>query len=131
MWSIGHYKRDMMENRKNNRYRTLAQAKITNITGVECLLKDLSVTGCCIECTAYLDVQPNIRYQLEIVPEGAANIGPFGLTVKSKWIRAGGYSCEIGFAILESPKGKSFQRYVDYLSWRSSTADKPKADAVV
>jgi hypothetical protein len=40
--------------------------------------------------------------------------------VESKWIHAAGYSCEIGFSILESPKGRSFQHYVDYLSWRSA-----------
>jgi hypothetical protein len=35
-------------------------------------------------------------------------------------MRAQGYSCDVGFQILESPKGKEFQRFVDYLAWRSS-----------
>jgi hypothetical protein len=40
--------------------------------------------------------------------------------VEARWVRGGDYSCEVGFSITASPKGKAFQRYVDYLSWRSS-----------
>jgi hypothetical protein len=69
-----------------------------------------------------MDIMPDTHYKLEIIPESAAGIGVFELSVESKWIRSGGYSCEIGFSILESPKGKLFQRYVDYLSWRNSAA---------
>jgi hypothetical protein len=112
----------MLESRKNNRYRTLARAKITGILGEESLLKDLSVTGCCVEYTAYIDVQLNTQYKLEIIPEGASGIGSFELSVEAKWIRTGAYSSEVGFRIIASPKGKTFQRYVDYLAWRSSVS---------
>jgi hypothetical protein len=120
MVQIRHYKQSMLENRKNSRYRTFARVKIPGVLGEESLLKDLSVTGCCVESTSYADIQPGIRYKLVIMPESASKIGDFELSVESKWIRSGGYSCEIGFSILESPKGKLFQRYVDYLTWRSS-----------
>jgi hypothetical protein len=121
----------MLENRKNNRYRTLARVKIPGILGGESLLKDLSVTGCCVESTSYADIKPNTRYKLEIIPESVAKIGGFELSVESIWIRSGGYSCEIGFSILESPKGKLFQRYVDYLAWRSSTANTVNSNTAV
>lgn len=110
----------MLENRKNPRYRTLARARIPGILEGENLLKDLSITGCCVECTAYSDIKPNTPYRLEIEPESVANIGDFDISVESKWIRAGDYSSEVGFNIVASPKGKHFQRYVDYLSYRSS-----------
>jgi hypothetical protein len=108
------------ENRKNPRYRTLAQARIPDVLEGESLLKDLSITGCCVECTVFVDVTPNARYQLEIEPESAANIGSFQLAVEVKWIRSGDYSSEVGFNIVASPRGKLFQRYVDYLAYRSS-----------
>ncbi|MDR1586387.1 MAG: PilZ domain-containing protein [Treponema sp.] len=108
------------ENRKNPRYRTLAQARIPGVLEGESLLKDISITGGCIECTAFVDIKSNTQYQLEIEPEGAANIGSFQLAVETKWIRSGDYSSEVGFSIIAFPKGKLFQRYVDYLAYRSS-----------
>jgi hypothetical protein len=112
----------MLENRKNHRYRTLAHARIPGVLGGENLLKDLSITGCCVECTSCADIKPENQYQIEILPESAANIGSFALTVQSKWVRSGGYASEVGFAIVASPKGKLFQRYVDYLGYRASLA---------
>jgi hypothetical protein len=111
-----------MDNRKNHRYRTLAHVRISGIPGGECLLKDLSVTGCRVECTSWADIKPESQYQIEIFPESASRIGGFELAVQSKWARHGEYSGEIGFVITASPKGKLFQRYVDYLGYRSSQA---------
>ena len=110
----------MPDKRKNERYRSLAKALIEGIPGGETFLKDISITGCCLECTVYPDIKPDVRFKIEILPETASKIGGFDLLAESKWVRMGDYSCEIGFAILESPKGKMFQRYVDYLVWRSS-----------
>jgi hypothetical protein len=109
----------MGEKRKNLRYPTLAQARIEGISGGETLLKDLSITGCCVESTTYVEIKLNTRYKIEVIPEVASGIGDFELLAESKWLHTSGYSCEIGFVILESPKGRSFQRYVDYLSWRA------------
>ncbi|AEF83501.1 PilZ domain-containing protein [Leadbettera azotonutricia] len=108
------------ENRRSLRYQTLAKARIEGGAEGEILLKDLSITGCCVECTMYIDIKPNTQYKIEVTPETSAKIGNFELLGESKWVRTSGYSCEIGFAILESPKGRAFQRYVDYLNWRSS-----------
>ena len=108
----------MIELRRNARYQSLAKARIEGISEGDTLLKDISVTGCRVECTTYAEIKPNIRYKLEVIPESAAKIGAFELMVESMWIRSAGYSCEIGFSIIESPKKKLFQRYADYLSWR-------------
>jgi hypothetical protein len=110
----------MLDNRKNHRYRTLAHARVPGILDGENLLKDLSVTGCCVESTSCADIKPDAQYQLEIIPESAAKIGNFDLMVQTKWIRFGEYASEIGFVIVASPKGKLFQRYVDYLGYRAS-----------
>jgi hypothetical protein len=115
------------ESRKNIRYRTLAKVRIHGILGEESLLKDLSVTGCCVECTSLADIQPNSQYKLEIIPEKAAKIGKFELEVEVKWLRSGADSGEVGFAITASPRGKLFQRYVDYLSWRAETGQSSPA----
>ena len=110
----------MLENRRDKRYRTLARARIFHVLEGENLLKDISITGCCVESTTYADIKPNTRYEMEIEPESAAQIGNFQLTVESKWVRPAGYTGEVGFIVVASPKGRQFQRYVDYLAYRSA-----------
>jgi len=108
----------MSELRKHIRYRTLAKAKIKGILEGESLLKDISVTGCRVECTSYAGIKPNMRYKIVILPEESAEIDMFELLVETTWIRSEGYSCDIGFLIVDSPGKKQFRRYVDYLAWR-------------
>ena len=109
----------LAENRKNPRYQSLAKAQIDGINGGEVVLKDLSITGCCVESTMHIKLESGGKYRIEIFPEMAAHIGSFELLLESVWSRNGNYSSEFGFLVVESPKGKLFQRYVDYLSWRS------------
>ena len=119
-YNMGH-NITMLENRKNPRYRTLARARIAGVLEGDNLLKDLSITGCCVECTIYADIKPGSRYQMEIEPESAASIGGFEISVEIIWIRSGGYSTEVGFGVVASPKNaKQFQRYVDYLAYRAA-----------
>jgi hypothetical protein len=110
----------MQDGRGKPRYRTLAHAYISGVPEGECLLKDLSITGCCIEYNGAADIQVNTRYQLEIKPEKMSNISNFRLEVESRWVRNHSYSTEAGMCIIASPKGKQFQRYVDYLVYRHS-----------
>ncbi|MDR3139283.1 MAG: PilZ domain-containing protein [Treponema sp.] len=117
---IKHNDLRMIEKRKHIRYRTLVKACIIGVPDGDVIVKDLSVTGCRIEAATYISIAPNTTYTLEVTPEHAAKIGKFELSVESRWMRAGIDSCEIGFAILASPKGKFFERYVDYLAWQSS-----------
>jgi hypothetical protein len=98
----------------------LARARISGILEGENILKDISITGCCVECTVNAKIQTDTEYQLVIQPEKASRIGNFQLMVEQKWMRNEGYATEIGFIITASPKGKQFQRYVDYLAYRSS-----------
>jgi hypothetical protein len=109
------------EKRKNRRYPSIARVRIPEAFSGEALLKDLSITGCRIECTMRVDVQEKTDYKIILHPEESAGIGHFDLLAECKWLRLGGYAYEIGFDIKESPKGKDFQKYVDYLSWRQTT----------
>ena len=121
----------MKELRKNLRYTTLAKIKIKEYGEEEFVLKDLSVTGCRMECSAEIEILPQRRFKLEIMPESEAKVNSFFLDVESKWIHLKGDSCEAGFSICESPKGKQFQRYVDYLSWRYSHGDSMTHDSEI
>ena len=107
------------DKRKSRRYPSIAHVRIPGAFTGDALLKDLSITGCRIECTMHPEVEIRARYKLTVIPEVNSKIGRFDLTTECKWIRTMDYSSSIGFDIVESHKGKSFQRYVDYLSWRA------------
>jgi len=108
----------MSESRRSPRYRTIARVEISRVLGTDGLLKNISITGCCVECTGKIGVQPVAQYQLMVKPEKESHIGPFELQVECKWVRNDGPSTELGFSIIASPKGKQFQHYVDYLAYR-------------
>jgi hypothetical protein len=108
------------EYRSHIRYRSFARVKFRRLEGKENLLKNISVLGCCVECTSLADIHLDGEYVLEVMPEAASKIGYFELEVKAVWIRPSGYSGDVGFVITASPRGKLFQRYVDYLSWRDA-----------
>ncbi|MDR3115350.1 MAG: PilZ domain-containing protein [Treponema sp.] len=110
----------MQERRKDIRYHTLGRARIPEVFEGDLLLKDLSITGCRIQCAEPLAIQLNVQYRIQIIPEPVVKTGTFELLVKSRWIHAGEHSYEAAFMVMESPKGKQFQWYVDYLTWRSN-----------
>jgi hypothetical protein len=116
-----HYNNIMLgnkENRKNRRYPSIAKVRIPGAFTGEALLKDISITGCRIECTMHVDIGENSQHSITVCPESDAGIGGFDLLAECRWIHSGGYSCDIGFDIKKSPGKKDFERYVDYLSWR-------------
>jgi len=108
------------EQRKNSRFLATAKVTIKEFGKEEFQLKDLSITGCKIEYPLDVEILLDMRFSLKITPEKEAKIHPFSITAEARWIRVSINSCEAGFMIAESPKGKQFQNYVDYLSWRYS-----------
>ena len=110
----------MKESRKNKRYHSVACAEIPGVFEGEVLLKNISITGCCVECKSSANISVNSLYKINIEPESDSEIGDFILPVECKWIQKKEDVNEIGFTIVDFPKGRLFQRYVDYLSYRSN-----------
>jgi hypothetical protein len=109
----------MFTKRKDKRYPSFAVAMMRDVFIGSALLKDISVSGCRIEHTIMINVEKGKHYTLHIKPESSANIGEFEVDAEACWVKARDCACEAGFSIAESPKGKAFQRYVDYLAYRS------------
>jgi hypothetical protein len=108
------------EKRKHSRFQSLAKVIIKEFGKEEFQLKDLSITGCRIEYPLDVEILLDMRFSLKLIPEKEAKIHSFSIIAEARWIRVSSTSCEAGFIITESPKGKQFQSYVDYLSWRYS-----------
>ena len=110
----------MVENRKNIRYESFAKIIVEGISEEGIVLKDISVTGCRVKASTYIEIKPHNQYELTIVPEESSEIDSFDLAVEAKWVGVEVDSFEFGFNIVRSPAGKQFENYVDYLSWRYS-----------
>ncbi|MDR2798249.1 MAG: PilZ domain-containing protein [Treponema sp.] len=110
----------MQERRKDIRYHTLGQARIPEVFEGTMVLKDLSITGCRIQCATPIAIQLHTQYKIQIIPEPVVKTGNFELLVESRWIHSGEDCYEAAFMVVESPKGKQFECYVDYLTWRSN-----------
>lgn len=96
------------------RYRTTGHARLSGILKDDLFLKNLSITGCCLECEEPIDkITTHEIYTIEIWPEADAHIGKFELQAECIWVHRN----EIGFTITISPKGKCFQNYVDYIAY--------------
>lgn len=112
----------MQERRKDLRSHSIGRAYIDCIPEGDVFLKNLSITGCCLECTSNTEkIKLNEVYPITISPEHASKIGKFYIQAECKWIHKSDSFCEIGFQIAISPTGKDFQNYVDYLTYRSHT----------
>jgi len=110
----------MTEQRKTARLHTLAKVDVEGHEEERTLLKDISVTGCGVICPIDTKIELNTKYKLEITPEKSAKIDIFDFFAESKWIKTSAKTFEMGFTIVDPPKGEQFRRYVDYLSWRYS-----------
>ena len=110
----------ILEKRKNSRFQSFAKVIIKEFGKEEFQLKDLSITGCRIEYPLDVEILLDTRFSLKIIPEKEAKIHPFSIIGEARWIRVSSTSCEAGFLITDSPRGKQFKSYVDYLSWRYS-----------
>ncbi|MHB9292988.1 hypothetical protein Holit_02105 [Hollandina sp. SP2] len=108
------------ERRKDTRYFTQGWARIPEVFEGDMLLKDLSITGCRIQCFTSITLELNAQYRIQIIPEPAVNTGNFELLVESRWVHSRESSYEAAFIVVEFPKGKQFEWYVDYLAWRST-----------
>jgi len=109
------------DKRISPRYRAICRAHINSKMECDAKLLNLSITGCCLECKENSDMlELHHVYKVDIEPERTAHIDEFVLEAECKWIRKKNEICEVGFQIVAFPKGKSFQSYVDYLSYSST-----------
>jgi hypothetical protein len=106
--------------RKTTRYDTLARAVIPGGFEGDALLKDLSVAGCRVESTTLMQMTPGKKCSVLVKPEAASGVDGFDIEAEVRWVREHGGVWEAGLFILKSPKGKFFQRYVDYLAYRAA-----------
>lgn len=91
----------VQKKRKSRRYNSRARAYIIDILE-DAIVKDISITGCCLTCEKHVKLKLRSMYILHVVPEDN-RLGKFELLVESRWIRSRDNASEIGFWVISSP----------------------------
>jgi hypothetical protein len=100
--------------REAPRYVTNGSILIAGYEG-EGLLKNISVTGCCLESVTYIAIVPDKVYQVTIVPAANIKLTPFTLNMIVTWTKSSEMSFETGFSIENDQKNTQMERYVELL----------------
>jgi hypothetical protein len=111
-----------MAARKDPRYHAKGQVFIAEVPNTEAVIHNLSAGGLCITSSQFIDIIPNTKYQIDVVPEEESNLDKFTIDAESRWIRTKTQHSESGFVIV-IPPGKSgkdlFDKYLEYLAQNS------------
>jgi hypothetical protein len=96
------------------RYATNAGISIAGFEG-EGLLKNISLSGCCLASVTYAAIVPGQVYQVTLVPGRNAGLEPFGVNLTANWTKSSETLFEAGFSLEESRTNHQLEHYVEYL----------------
>ena len=89
---------------------------------VQVSLRDLSVSGLSIKSDNYIDIEPNSKYVVAIIPEKETNIEKFQLEIESRWIKLNKAQMESGFSVIVPFDQEGFREYLEYLEKKGKSA---------
>ncbi|MDR1587484.1 MAG: hypothetical protein LBS57_08525 [Treponema sp.] len=98
--------------RKEERYSTNAHVRLLED---KLLLKNISLHGGQIKGDDFIDVIPNGKYTIAVMPEKESNIDKFDVEILSKWVKIKKSGTESGFIIILPPGSKIVEEYIEYL----------------
>ena len=84
----------------------------------EGMMKNLSVSGCCLESVTYAAITPNQTYQARISPGPEINLDPFTLRLTVSWTKSSETVFEAGFVLEKGKKDQRLEQYVKQLQTR-------------
>jgi hypothetical protein len=96
------------------RYDSLALVRVNGFEG-QALLKNVSVTGFCMQSKTYANFTPGNKYTMQIFPEKSTGLRTIETEVEVRWIRSEVSKFEVGFLITQLAAGREMEKYVDYL----------------
>jgi hypothetical protein len=84
----------------------------------EGLLKNVSVSGCCLESVTYVAITPGKAYQTRIDPGADIDMEPFTLNLLVSWTRSSEMIFEAGFSLEANKKDPRLEHYREQLQAR-------------
>ena len=101
--------------RETPRFASGAGISIEGFEG-EGLVRNISMTGCCMESVTYVAIKPNDVYQVRIIPGANEKIEPFTMKLTVTWIKSCETLFEAGFHVEGGQAGSSpIKQYAERL----------------
>ncbi|MDR2607973.1 MAG: PilZ domain-containing protein [Treponema sp.] len=108
------------------RYSSVAFIEVNDFEG-RALLKNISVTGFCMQSKTYANLIPGEKYIMHIFPEKSAGLKVIEAEVEVRWVRSEVSRFDVGLLIAKS-SGRDMEKYIDYLKIHPGPAY-PEKDA--
>jgi hypothetical protein len=96
------------------RYDSLAHVHVNGFEG-KALLKNISVTGFCMQSKTYASLTPGNTYTMSIVPEDSTGLQAIDSEVEVRWVRSEVSKFEVGLQITKPDARRNMEKYIEYL----------------
>jgi hypothetical protein len=107
--------------KREDRYSANADVRISES---KLLLKNISLNGGQIHGDEFIDIIPNGKYTIMIIPEKESAIDKFELDIISRWVKMRKSGMESGFMIVLPPGSGMVEKYIEYLKGKIINAGK-------
>ena len=110
--------------RKRGAPRYLLNAGIT-VEGFEGegSVKNISISGCCMESSTYVAIKPDEVYKIIINPDSGENMKPFSYKVRATWTKSSEALFQAGFTLENPQDNAQMKQYVEILNSNGSEPD--------
>jgi hypothetical protein len=89
----------------------------------EGLLKNICISGCCMESVTYAALLPAEVYKVKIIPAADISLDPFSAALTASWTKSSEMSFEAGFSLEAGRKNPHLEKYVEYLKMKGVTPE--------
>jgi hypothetical protein len=100
------------------RYDSFAAVRINGFEG-EALLKNISITGFCMESKTYADLGPGKKYLMQIFPEDSTGLPKFDVEVEVRWVRSEVSKFDVGLLLTKTQSRLEMDKYIGFLKLKT------------
>jgi hypothetical protein len=100
------------------RYDSFAAIRINGFEG-EALLKNISLTGFCMQSKTYADLSPGETYFIQIIPESLTGLAKFDVEVEVRWVRSEVSKFDVGLLLTKTQSRLEMDKYIDFLKLKA------------
>jgi hypothetical protein len=104
------------------RYDSLAAVRVNGFEG-QALLKNISITGFCMQSKTFANLTPGKQYTMYISPEASTGLATIEVEVEVRWIRSEVSRFDVGLLIAKPLLNKTMDTYINYLKMNPSPAN--------
>jgi hypothetical protein len=101
------------------RYDSFASIRVNGFEG-EALLKNISITGFCMESKTFANLRLGEKYLIQVTPESTAGLVKFEVEVEVRWVRSEVSKFDVGLQLTKTQSHKDLEKYINFLKLKTS-----------